>query len=376
MSQTKLLGMLLTYAVSATSQPVFSSFDGVRFKVETILTGLEIPWSIAFDNAGNLYFTERPGRFQVLKKSEKKPVLIADVKGVIHRGEGGLMGLVFHPGYTKNHYVYFSFTTYEEGEVVNKVVRYTLKDDKLSEPLDIVRKLPGSSVHNGCRIRFGPDGKLYVTSGDAADREQAQDRSSLAGKILRLNDDGSIPSDNPFSGSPVYALGLRNPQGIDWHPSSGLLFETEHGPSGFDGPGGGDEVNIIERGKNYGWPEIHHKMKKAGMETPLLEYSPAVAPASGVFYTGDTFPQFKNNFFFGCLRGQKIVRVLLDDKDPRKVVRQESLIETEFKRIRDITVGPDGCLYFSTSNRDRRASPYDLDDRIMRIVPLKEENDQ
>jgi len=357
----------LTYAQPA----VFTTSDGVKFRVETVLERLEIPWSLVFDQKGNLYFTERPGRLQVLKAGATKPTLIANVAGVLHRGEGGLMGLALHPSFASNGWIYLSLTSSNHGNIANKVVRWKMVDEKLTEPTDIVRDLPGASVHNGCRIRFGPDGRLYITTGDAADRERAQDKKSLGGKILRLNDDGTIPADNPTPGSPIFAIGVRNPQGLDFHPTMGLLFETEHGPSGFDGPGGGDEVNIIEAGKNYGWPEIHHRMKRSGMESPLLEYSPAVAPASGMFYRGNVFPHFKNNFLFGCLRGQKVQRVVLDESNPRKVVRQESLLEGEFRRIRDVAEGPDGYLYFSTSNKDGRARPFENDDRIMRIVPAQ-----
>jgi len=160
----------------------------------------------------------------------------------------------------------------------------------------------------------------------------------------------------------------RNSQGIDWQPGTNLLFETEHGPSGFDGPGGGDEVNILEKGKNYGWPVIHHQATYEGMESPLLEYTPACAPASGTFYRGSLFSQFKGNFFFGCLRGERIIRVVLDG---RRVVSQENLLEKKYGRIRDIAEGPDGFIYFSTSNRDGRGTPASDDDRIMRLVPLK-----
>jgi glucose/arabinose dehydrogenase len=196
---------------------------------------------------------------------------------------------------------------------------------------------------------------------------------SINGKTLRLNDDGTVPQDNPFvdqqgARQEIWSLGHRNSQGLAWQPDSGLMFQTEHGPSGFDGPGGGDEVNIVERGKNYGWPVIHHKDAKAGLESPLLEYTPACAPASAMFYNGSAFPQFKGNFFFGCLRGTRIIRVVLDG---RKVVSQEDLLKNTYGRIREMEQGPDGYIYFSTSNRDGRGSPANGDDRIMRLVPAK-----
>lgn len=347
----------------------FKTSDGIRFRVEKVLGNLEVPWSIVFGPDGEMLFTERSGRLMILKKGDTKPTLIAQITDVVHQGEGGLMGLALHPQFKKNGFMYVSYTFRFKGSLANRVVRYTLKNGKLGDEVLIVRYLPGSSVHNGCRLRFGPDGMLYITTGDAADRQIAQDPSSLGGKILRLHDDGSVPKDNPRSGSEIYALGFRNPQGIDWHPSSGLLFETEHGPSGFDGPGGGDEVNIVDAGGNYGWPVIHHREQKAGYHSPLLEYTPAVAPASGMFYTGRAFPGFQNNFFFGCLRGMRIQRVILDESNPRKVLREESLLEEEYGRIREVATGPDGFIYFSTSNTSRGRTSSD-DDRILRIVPL------
>jgi glucose/arabinose dehydrogenase len=268
---------------SSNEEKVYTARDGTRFKVETVLENLVIPWSVVFDDAGDLYFTERPGRLQVLRKGAKAPLLIAALDEVRPQGEGGLMGLALHPEFEKNGYIYVSYTCRDRRGPANKVVRYRLKGSALADRKEIITNIPGSVVHNGCRIKFGPDGKLYITTGDAADREIAQDLGSLGGKILRVNDDGSIPSDNPDPSSPIYTFGMRNPQGLAWHPDSGVLFETEHGPSGFDGPGGGDEVNIIEPGKNYGWPIIHHREKKQGLESPFLEYTPAVAPASACF---------------------------------------------------------------------------------------------
>jgi len=196
---------------------------------------------------------------------------------------------------------------------------------------------------------------------------------SLGGKTLRLNDDGTVPQDNPFVNQPgarpeIWTYGNRNSQGFDWQPGTNLLFETEHGPSGFDGPGGGDEVNILERGKNYGWPVIHHTETKAGMQSPLLEYTPAVAPSGATFYRGSAFPDFHDNFFFACLRGECMIRVVLEG---RRVVSQERLLNGQYGRLRDVTEGPEGAIYFCTSNRDGRGKPARDDDRILRLVPAK-----
>jgi glucose/arabinose dehydrogenase len=287
-------------------------------------------------------------------------------------GESGLMGLALHPQFASNHLLYLSYVYRTDNQYV-RVVRYRETGTGLIDRKVIIEGIPSAQFHAGCRLRFGPDAKLYITTGDATRRDLAQMLDSLAGKILRLNDDGTIPADNPFVGKQgarpeIWSYGHRNPQGIDWQPGTNLLFETEHGPSGFDGPGGGDEVNIVEKGKNYGWPVIHHTQTHPGMEAPLLEYTPSCAPASGMFYRGTVFPQFSGNFFFGCLAGKRIIRVVLDG---RRVVSQENLLEGKFGRIRDVAQGPDGYLYFSTSNHDGRGSPAADDDRIIRLQPVK-----
>src|SRR6185369_13754609 len=271
-----------------------------------------------------------------------------------------------------NHFLYLSYAYAASGQQV-RVVRFRETPGGLVDRKVIIENIPAAQFHAGCRLRFGPDGKLYITTGDATQRELAQQLNSLAGKILRVNDDGSVPNDNPFVGQAgarpeVWSYGHRNPQGLDFQPESNLIFETEHGPSGFDGPDGGDEVNIVEKGKNYGWPIIHHTATHAGMEAPLLEYTPACAPGSGMFYRGSAFPQFRGNYFFGCLKGVRIIRVVLDG---RRVVTQENLLEGKYGRIREVSEGPDGYLYFTTSNRDDRGHPATDDDRIIRLVPIK-----
>lgn len=349
-----------------------SAQSGVQFKVEKVVGGLEVPWSIVWAPDGRMIFTERPGRVRVFEKGALNPKPLFVVADVEQSGESGLMSVALHPQFSSNHFLYLSYAYLSGGNVRVRVVRYREAPEGLVDRKVIIEDLPAAQYHAGCRIRFGPDGKLYVTTGDATDRQLAQKLDSLAGKTLRLNDDGTVPQDNPFVGQQnarpeIWSYGHRNAQGMDWQPGSNLMFQTEHGPSGFDGPGGGDEVNIVEKGKNYGWPIIHHTQTKEGLESPLLEYTPACAPASGMFYRGSAFPKFKGNFFFGCLRGERLIRVELDG---RKVVRQEDLVKA-YGRIRDVAEGPDGYLYFSTSNRDGRGKATEDDDRIMRLVPAQ-----
>jgi glucose/arabinose dehydrogenase len=374
-----IISIILTFGCgSAPAGPTnpnetFATSDQAAFRVELVASGLEVPWAFAFLPNGNMLFTERPGRVRIIEKGKLRPEPVFKVPDVEPSGESGLMDLSLHPGFATNGLLYMAYAYNNGGQKV-KVVRYRYDGKTFVEPKIIIENIPASPNHAGTRARIGPDGKLYIATGDSTHWQLAQQMDSLAGKILRINDDGTVPTDNPFVNQQgarpeIWAFGVRNPQGIDWQPGSNLIFETEHGPSGFEGLGqGGDEFNLIERGKNYGWPVIHHRQTKEGMESPLLEYSPACAPASGMFYTGSGLPQFKGNYFFGCLRGTRIIRVVLDG---RNVVRQENMLEGTYGRIREMEEGPDGFIYFSTSNRDGRGSPASDDDRIMRIVPTK-----
>jgi aldose sugar dehydrogenase len=357
---------------AAPDQSQTAGQGAVQFRVETVVSGLEVPWSIVWAPDGRMIFTERPGRVRVFQNGKLRSEPLFIVPDVEPSGESGLMSIALHPQFASNHWLYLSYAYKGDGQRV-RVVRYRESEASFTDRKVIIEDIPAAQFHAGCRLRFGPDGKLYITTGDATQRELAQRLDSLAGKTLRLNDDGTVPSDNPFVGQAnarpeIWTYGNRNGQGIDFQPGSNLCFETEHGPSGFDGPGGGDEVNILEKGKNYGWPLIHHTATRAGLESPLLEYTPACAPGSGMFYRGAAFPQFKGNFFFGCLAGKRLIRVVLDG---RRVVSQENLLAGKYGRIRDVAEGPDGNLYFSTSNRDGRGSPASDDDRIIRLTPVK-----
>ncbi len=339
----------------------------IDYSIDTVAKNLYVPWSIVFTGGSRVLVTERSGNLRVIEngKLENEPLFHFD--DVVSRGEAGLMGMTLDPEYSLNKFIYFSYAYDDNSDIRIRVARYKDNGNSISYDKTLLENIPGAGFHDGCRLKFGPDNKLYITTGDAGDRDKAQEVDKLNGKILRINSDGSIPDDNPFHSSPVWSYGNRNAQGIAWYPGTDVMYETEHGPSGFDGPGGGDEVNIIVKGKNYGWPIVHHKEHKDGMEDPILEFTPAVAPAGAMFYKSGVITQFKNNFFFCCLRGEGIIRVIVDENDPAKIISFEKMKDINFGRIRDIEEAPDGSIYFCTSNRDGRGTVNDGDDKIFRL---------
>jgi glucose/arabinose dehydrogenase len=341
---------------------VFTTTDGVRFIVEPVVTNLEIPWSMAFASDGRLFVTERPGRVRIIEMATRVSELALTIDDVYREGEAGLLGLALDPQFAQTRLVYLYYSArLPTGGVVNRVVRYREAGARLAERAMLLDGIPAAQIHDGGRIRFGPDGLLYITAGDAANTSFAQDLGSLAGKILRITRDGTTPRENPF-GSPVYSYGHRNPQGLDWHPVTGQLWEVEHGNVG------NDEVNVIDGGANYGWPRIEGSQSMAGMRAPLTFYNPAIAPSGTSFYRGDRFPRFVNNLFAGTLRGTHLLRLIPDGSAPR-IASQEVLLNGRFGRLRDVIPGPDGYLYLATNNRDGRGSPIAADDRILRISP-------
>jgi len=353
--------LVLTFSLSLLlSVAQAQKFDEYDVVVETVAENLEIPWEIAFAPDGKIFFTERPGKLRVIEegKLNPEPVISIDVS----RGEGGLLGLALDPNFKENHYLYLHFTYSEFLSTFNKVVRFTEKDSQLSDEMVLIDQIPGGPFHDGGRIKFGPDDKLYITTGDAGNANLAQDLNSLAGKILRINRDGSIPDDNPFPNSAVFSYGHRNPQGLDWHPTSKILVASEHGSSAHD------EINVVEAGKNYGWPLIVGDEKGPEFENAILHTGDETwAPSGAAFYTSDNVPKWKGKYFIATLRGNHL-RMLDLDIEKNQVISSESLFSNTFGRLRDASMGPDGNLYLLTSNRDGRGSPAENDDRILRII--------
>jgi glucose/arabinose dehydrogenase len=340
------------YAPSQTTLPIPEPGQGggnATSGVQVLAENLEVPWAIDVAEDGRVFFTERPGRIGVIENGTLlEPAAFINVE---QNGESGLLGLALHPDFVENHLLYVYHTYSNGSNVFNKVLMLTERDNKIVESKVMIDGIPAADRNDGGRIRFGPDGKLYVATGDARQPDLAQNANSLAGKILRLNPDGTIPEDNPFEGSPVYSYGHRNIQGLAWHPATGELYASEHGAEG------NDEVNIIRPGANYGWPIEDCNAER--FEAPELCFSPAVAPAGIAIPAQDTLG-YEDDVLLATLRTQHLRLV-----DQQGI---ESNVLTGFGRIRDVIEAPDGSLYVSTSNRDGRAIPEQGDDKILRII--------
>ena len=328
-------------------------------RVVKLVEGLEYPWGLAFLPDGRMLVTERPGRLRIVEKDGRLVLqAVAGLPSIAVHGQGGLLDVALHPRFAQNGLVYISYAARGDGGVGTEVARGRLAGNRLEEVAVIFRQQPksGSGRHFGSRLVFDRAGFLYVTLGDRGEMERAQKADDHAGSVIRLYDDGRVPGDNPFVGRSgwkpeKYTLGNRNMQGAALHPGTGLLWTHEHGPQG------GDEINVIRSGVNYGWPVITYGVQygigtrigegtqKAGMAQPLHYWVPSIAPSGMAFYTGDRFPGWRGNLFVGALRDQMLVRLTLDGE---KVVAEERILKGVLGRIRDVRTGPDGCLYLLT----------------------------
>ena len=347
---------------SYAADPVITSEEH-SFRVVILTQGLECPWGLAFLPDGRRLVTERPGRLRLVAADgalDPKPV--DGLPPIAIHGQGGLLDVALHPQFAENGWVYLSYAARGEGGIGTEVARGRLAEHRLENVEILYRQQPksGGGRHFGSRLVFDRQGYLYITQGDRGEMERAQQLDDLAGKIVRLHDDGRIPADNPFvkqagARPGIYSLGNRNVQGAALHPITGELWAHEHGPQG------GDEVNVIRAGRNYGWPVITYGVEyvigtkigegthKSGMEQPLHIWVPSIAPSGMAFYGGDRFPRWRGDLFVGALRDQMLVHLRFDGE---KVRKEERLLKNELGRIRDVRSGPDGYLYLLTDASD------------------------
>ncbi len=364
----------------AAAAPALAANDEARvfeserhsFRVVTIARGLEYPWAMAFLPTGAILVTERPGRLRLVRNGDLHPKPIEGVPKVAEVGQGGLLDVALHPAFAENRLVYLSYAAEGPGGYGTEVVRGKLIGRRLSEveTLFAVRPKSRGGRHFGSRLLFGPEGHLYITAGERGDRVRAQDLGDLAGKTIRLTADGQVPPDNPFVGRDgarpeIFTYGHRNPQGIALDRATGRIWEHEHGPRG------GDEVNILRAGANYGWPVITYGKSysgfsigegtaKPGMAQPATYWVPSISPSGMAYYTGAAFPAWRGNLFVGALSGERLVRLELEGE---RVVHEERLLRDLGHRIRDVRQGPEGHLYLLTD---------DSDGALLRLEPVPE----
>lgn len=342
----------------------------VLFDVVTVAENLFVPWSLVFTSESRILVSERNGDLRVIEEGVLREKALAHFN-VSQKSEEGLMGLAIDPDYASNRKIFACLATENETGLHDSVISFTDNGDSIQNIQTIIDDIPAAQYHAGCRLMFLPDKTLLITTGDATKKDLAQDLQSLAGKILRVNRDGSFPADNPFPNSPILSYGHRNSQGLTLDLRNNILWSSEHGPSIIDGPAGGDEINLIEKGKNYGWPLIHHTQSKVGLVSPLLEFTPAIAPSGMLFYSGTMFPQFTNKLLVAALKGQGIFELTIDQTNPTKISRFEKIKDISVGRIREIVQAPDGSIYIATSNQDGRGKKRAGDDKVYKLVPRK-----
>jgi quinoprotein glucose dehydrogenase len=341
--------------------------DPPGVSVDTWVTGLSIPWSLVFLPDGRALVSERGGRIRLIEANGHLTGKTYATLNVSAHGEGGLMGLALHPGFPKSPYVYAMLTRLQHGSTENAVIRLKHEGDRGEFDRDIVNGIPAGTFHDGGRIAFGPDGMLYIGTGDATVPALAQDLHSLAGKILRVTADGTIPADNPFPGLPVYSYGHRNVQGLAWHPQSGALFASEHGPTGEFNLHARDEINLIKPAGNYGWPEATCAVGQPKFTDPLICWPDASVPPGGSAFAGD-------DLLVATLKSEALIRIRFAGSNghyratdiQRWFISQRSA--SRYGRLRDVVRGPEGSFYLLTSNRDGRGRARPGDDRILRVT--------
>lgn len=363
----RILYLILAYKGLSCLRTNKISRNGMRsrqlpYDIEVAAENLFVPWAVAVSDDGKIYFTERSGAVRVIEGGTLNPKpLITFESPFVSQVEGGLMGIALDPDFLNNHYMYVMYSYAENSQLFNRVVRLIENNNSASIDKVLLDKIPGGIIHNGGRIKIGPDQKLYITTGDIGSRELAQDLSSTGGKILRINLDGTIPTDNPFEGSPIYSYGHRDPQGIAWNADN-KLYASEHGQTAHD------EINLIKPGSNYGWPLVQgdEDLNNMNLQKPLIHSGDVTWAPSGMTFISQG--PWKGKLVVAALRGSQLLVFTLNE-DGTKIQHTDSLFQNEYGRLREAVEAKDGSIYLTTSNRDGRGNPSRTDDKIIRLVP-------
>lgn len=360
-----------TITERTTQHPLLSGEETTEQReVKRLVSELEVPRSVLCTSQSRCLIAERPWRIRLRANNELQQEPLLTIPHISNRAEEGLMSMVRHPNYEENGYIYIAYAYTENNIMAVRVVRYHDRDDHLEEERVIIDHLPAARRHAGTALAFGPDGMLYITIGDAVDKQLAQSLDHLHGKIIRITPEGEVPADNPLPWSPIRTRWHRNSQGIA-RMSNGEMYASEHGPSTFDGPPGGDEINRIIAGENYGWPVVSHERSAPGMRDPIAVYTPAIAPASLYIHDGSVFPQWKDHLFIGMLRWEGVLRVEIDPDNPDQIIDQVRLIDDSYGRVRYVWPWPDGSIIFTTSNEDGRGERRPEGDKVYQIRPVQ-----
>ena len=367
---TLVAGALVLMTAARNGVPTMQAED---FTAAVLTSNLDTPWDLAWGPDGMIWVSERGGRVSRVDPASGRRHTAGEVAGVRESGEGGLMGIALHPDFAREPWLYAMHTyTGQGGYTRNRLVRLRWDGSSLTGQQTLLDEIPGAGIHNGARIVVGRDRMLYISTGDAANASDAQDSTTLGGKILRLDLNGRVPADNPFR-TAIWSWGHRNGQGLVVHPATGVMYETEHGS------GDNDEINIIERGRNYGWPNVRGACDEGGEEEfcrahrvvePLTSWTPTVAITGADLYLSDRIPSARNSLLATSLGGRALWRMRLSS-DGRSITDRGTLLSGRYGRLRDVLVAPNGDIYIATSNRDGRGSPADGDDRIIRLTPRR-----
>lgn len=318
--------------------------------IKVLANGLTQPWELVWGPDNFIWMTERDGKVSRVDPASGKVTLVAQLPEVVSRGEGGLLGMALHPDFAASPEVFLAYDYVKGGNYTEKIVRYKYNGTTLTDPLILLDNIEANTFHNGCRLLISPDKKLFITTGDAGDQPSAQDQKSVNGKILRLNLDGSVPADNPFPGSPVWSLGHRNAQGLVF--SNNILYSSEHGPDS------NDEFNIIQKGKNFGWPDVGGFCDESNEKTfctehgviePLKAWTPTIAVCGIDYYNNDLIPQWKNSVLMCTLKDQTLYQLKLNAAGTQ-VESAAEIFRGTYGRLRDVCVAPDGKVYVASGN--------------------------